>query len=217
MTKLTAGEVIIRIMKAEGVRHVFGLPGGDTLPLYDGIYKTDGIEHVLVRHEQSAANMAAAYAQLTGGPGVCIVTAGPGATNLVTGIAEAFIGSLPVVVFAARGGTRTSQKGASQEVSTEKISAHITKWSVRVDRADVIPEIARRAFTIARGGKPGPVYVDLPRDLLPQDVEFDDYYPTVARGAIAGDPDLVRSAAEALLTSKRPILIAGGGAVMSGA
>ena len=184
MTKLTAGEVIIRIMKAEGVRHVFGLPGGDTLPLYDGIYKTDGIEHVLVRHEQSAANMAAAYAQLTGGPGVCIVTAGPGATNLVTGIAEAFIGSLPVVVFAARGGTRTSQKGASQEVSTEKIFAPITKWSVRVDRADVIPEIARRAFTIARGGKPGPVYVDLPRDLLPQDVEFDDYYPTVARGAI---------------------------------
>ena len=217
MTKLTAGEVIIIIMKAEGVRHVFGLPGGDTLPLYDGIYKTDRIEHVLVRHEQSAANMAAAYAQLTGGPGVCIVTAGPGATNLVTGIAEAFIGSLPVVVFAARGGTRTSQKGASQEVSTEKIFAPITKWSVRVDRADVIPEIARRAFTIARGGKPGPVYVDLPRDLLPQDVEFDDYYPTVARGAIAGDPDLVRSAAEALLTSKRPILIAGGGAVMSGA
>lgn len=217
MTKLTAGEVIIRIMKAEGVRHVFGLPGGHILPLYDGIYKTDGIEHVLVRHEQSAANMAAAYAQLTGGPGVCIVTAGPGATNLVTGIAEAFIGSLPVVVFAARGATRTSQKGASQEVSTEKIFAPITKWSVRVDRADVIPEIARRAFTIARGGKPGPVYVDLPRDLLPQDVEFDDYYPTVARAAIAGDPDLVRSAAEALLTSKRPILIAGGGSVMSGA
>ena len=157
MTKLTAGEVIIRIVKAVGVRHVFGLPGGHILPLYDGIYKTDGIEHVLVRHEQSAANMAAAYAQLTGGPGVCIVTAGPGATNLVTGIAEAFIGSLPVVVFAARGGTRTSQKGASQEVSTEKIFAPITKWSVRVDRADVIPEIARRAFTIARGGKPSPV------------------------------------------------------------
>jgi acetolactate synthase-1/2/3 large subunit len=109
-------------MKAEGVRHVFGLPGGHILPLYDGIYKTDGIEHVLVRHEQSAANMAAAYAQLTGGPGVCIVTAGPGATNLVTGIAEAFIGSLPVVVFAARGGTRTSQKGASQEVSTRRFS-----------------------------------------------------------------------------------------------
>ena len=142
-------------MKAEGVRHVFGLPGGHILPLYDGIYKTEGIEHVLVRHEQSAANMAAAYAQLTGGPGVCIVTAGPGATNLVTGIAEAFVGSLPVVVFAARGATRTSQKGASQEVSTEKIFAPITKWSVRVDRTgydsrDRAPRIHDRAWRQAR-------------------------------------------------------------------
>ena len=217
MTKLPAGEAIIRIMKAEGVRHVFGLPGGHILPLYDGIYKTEGIEHILVRHEQSAANMAAAYAQLTGEPGICIVTAGPGATNLVTGIAEAFIGSLPIVVFAARGATNTSQKGASQEVATEKIFAPITKWSVRVDRADMIPEIARRAFTIARGGKPGPVYIDLPRDLLPQEVEFNDYRPVATRSAIGGDPALVQSAAEALLAAKRPILIAGGGAVMSGA
>jgi acetolactate synthase-1/2/3 large subunit len=217
MTKLPAGEAIIRIMKAEGVRHVFGLPGGHILPLYDGIYKTEGIEHILVRHEQSAANMAAAYAQLTGEPGVCIVTAGPGATNLVTGIAEAFIGSLPIVVFAARGATNTSQKGASQEVATEKIFAPITKWSIRVDRTDMIPEIVRRAFTIARGGKPGPVYIDLPRDLLPQEVEFNDYRPVAARPAIGGDPALVQSATEALLAAKRPILVAGGGAVMSGA
>ena len=217
MTKLPAGEAIIKIMKAEGVRHVFGLPGGHILPLYDGIYKTDGIEHILVRHEQSAANMAAAYAQLTGEPGVCIVTAGPGATNLVTGIAEAFIGSLPIVVFAARGATSTSQKGASQEIATDRIFAPITKWSIRVDRTDMIPDIARRAFTIARGGKPGPVYVDLPRDLLPQEVEFGDYLPAATRSAIAGDADLVRSATEALLAAKRPILVAGGGAVMSGA
>jgi acetolactate synthase I/II/III large subunit len=217
MTKLPAGEAIIRIMKAEGVRHVFGLPGGHILPLYDGIYKTEGIEHILVRHEQSAANMAAAYAQLTGEPGICIVTAGPGATNLVTGIAEAFIGSLPIVVFAARGATNTSQKGASQEVATEKIFAPITKWSIRVDRTDMIPEIVRRAFTIARGGKPGPVYIDLPRDLLPQEVEFNDYRPVATRSAIGGDPALVQSAAEALLAAKRPILVAGGGAVMSGA
>jgi acetolactate synthase-1/2/3 large subunit len=213
MTKLTAGEVIYN---HEGQAYgTFSVCRAVTPSLYV-LYKTDGIEHVLVRHEQSAANMAAAYAQLTGGPGVCIVTAGPGATNLVTGIAEAFIGSLPVVVFAARGGTRTSQK-SEPEVSTEKIFAPITKWSGSrrpsgCDSRDRAPRIHD-----ARGGKPGPVYVDLPRDLLPQDVEFDDYYPTVARGAIAGDPDLVRSAAEALLTSKRPILIAGGGAVMSGA
>jgi acetolactate synthase I/II/III large subunit len=217
MTKLPAGEAIIRIMKAEGVRHVFGLPGGHILPLYDGIYKTEGIEHILVRHEQSAASMAAAYAQMTGEPGVCVVTAGPGATNLVTGIAEAFVGSLPVVVFAGRGATSTSQKGASQEVATERIFAPITKWSIRVDRADMIPEITRRAFTIARGGKPGPVYVDLPRDLLPQEIDFEEYLPVATRSAIAGDPELVGSATEALLAAERPILIAGGGAVMSGA
>lgn len=217
MPKMTAGEAIIQIMKAEGVRHVFGLPGGHILPLYDAIYHTDGIDHVLVRHEQSAANMAAAYAQLTGEPGVCIVTAGPGATNLVTGIAEAYVGSLPIVVFAARGATNTSQKGASQEVATEKIFAPITKWSIRVDRTDMVPEIARRAFTIARSGKPGPVYVDLPRDLLPQEVAFDDYVPTARRQAIGGDPDLVAHAMDALLAASRPILIAGGGAVMSGA
>jgi len=215
--KLPAGEAIIKIMKAEGVRHVFGLPGGHILPLYDGIYKTEGVEHILVRHEQSAANMAAAYAQLTGEPGVCIVTAGPGATNLVSGIAEAFIGSLPIVVFAGRGATTTSQKGASQEIATDRIFEPITKWSIRIDRADMISDIARRAFTIARGGKPGPVYVDLPRDLLPQEVEFGEYTPAPTRSAIAGDPDLVRFATEALLSAERPILVAGGGAVMSGA
>ena len=217
MMKLPAGEAIIKIMKAEGVRHVFGLPGGHILPLYDGIYKTEGVEHILVRHEQSAANMAAAYAQLTGEPGVCIVTAGPGATNLVSGIAEAFIGSLPIVVFAGRGATTTSQKGASQEIATDRIFEPITKWSIRIDRADMISDIARRAFTIARGGKPGPVYVDLPRDLLPQEVEFGEYTPAPTRSAIAGDPDLVKFATEALLSAERPILVAGGGAVMSGA
>ena len=217
MMKLPAGEAIIKIIKAEGVRHVFGLPGGHILPLYDGIYKTEGVEHILVRHEQSAANMAAAYAQLTGEPGVCVVTAGPGATNLVSGIAEAFIGSLPIVVFAGRGATTTSQKGASQEIATDRIFEPITKWSIRIDRADMIPDIARRAFTIARGGKPGPVYVDLPRDLLPQEVEFGEYTPAPTRSAIAGDPDLVKFATEALLSAERPILVAGGGAVMSGA
>jgi acetolactate synthase-1/2/3 large subunit len=217
MPMMPAGEAIVQIMKAEGVRYVFGLPGGHILPVYDGIYKTPGIDHILVRHEQAAANMAAAYAQLTGEPGVCTVTAGPGATNLVTGIAEASVGSLPIVVFAARGATNTSQKGASQEVPTEKIFAPITKWSIRVDRADMIPEITRRAFTIARSGKPGPVYIDLPRDLLPQEVELGNYVPVPKRSAVAGDPDMVADATRALIKARRPILIAGGGAIMSGA
>lgn len=217
MKRMAAGEAIAKILKAEGVRYVFGLPGGHILPVYDGIYHTEGVNHILVRHEQSAANMAAAYAQLTGEPGVCTVTAGPGATNLVTGIAEAYIGSLPIVIFAARGATGTSQKGASQEIPTEKIFEPITKWSIRVDRADMIPEITRRAFAIARAGKPGPVYVDLPRDLLPQEVDFGDYVPVPRCPAIAGDPGIIKGATEALLKAERPILVAGGGSIMSGA
>ena len=155
MTKLTAGEAIIKIMKAEGVRHVFGLPGGHILPLYDGIYKTEGIEHVLVRHEQSAANMAAAYAQLTGGPGVCIVTAGPGATNLVTGIAEAFVGSLPVVVFAARGASKNLPEGGqSGSLNREDFRPHHQVVGSRrphgYDSRDRAPRIHDRAWRQAR-------------------------------------------------------------------
>jgi acetolactate synthase-1/2/3 large subunit len=214
---MAAGDAVVKILLAEGVRYVFGLPGGHILPVFDGMYRLGGPELILVRHEQGAANMAAAYAQLTGEPGVIAVTAGPGATNLATGLAEAFIGSLPIVVLAARGATTTAQKGASQEVSTEKMFEPITKWSIRVDRVDAIPDTVRRAFTIARSGKPGPVYVDLPRDLLPQELEFGDYVPVARQSRNAADPDAVGAATEALLAAKRPILIAGGGAVMSGA
>lgn len=217
MPKMTAGEAIVRIMMAEGVRYVFGLPGGHIIPVYDGIYRNEGIDHILVRHENAAAAMAAGYAQLTGEPGVVTVTAGPGATNIVTAVTEAFVGSLPMVIFAGRGSTTTWQRGASQEVPTDRMFAPITKWSIRVDRADQIVEITRRAFSIARGGKPGPVYVDLPRDLLSLEVEFADYVPVAKKQDIGGDPAQVRAAAAALLGAKRPILIAGGGALMSGA
>ena len=114
---------------------MFGLPGGHTLPIYDGLYHTEEIRHILVRHEQSAASMAAAYAMLTGEPGVCCATAGPGATNLITGIVEAYVGCLPVIVLAGRGVTRNALRGASQEIPQDKIFAPITKWSVRVDQA----------------------------------------------------------------------------------
>jgi acetolactate synthase-1/2/3 large subunit len=217
MAQMSAGRAIVEILKAEGVRAVFGMPGGHTLSIYDALYDTPQIRHVLARHEQVAASMAAGYAQLTGEPGVCCVTAGPGATNLVTGIAEAFIGALPIVILAGRAATTTTHRGASQEIAQDQVFRPITKWAVRVDRADSIVEILRQAFVVARSGKPGPVLVDLPRDLLSQLVEFDDYRPAGRPARVRPQREPVRRAAEALVAAKRPLLVAGGGVIASDA
>jgi acetolactate synthase I/II/III large subunit len=217
MAMISGGEAVVKILKAEGVRFVFGLPGGHTLPIYEGLYHTPEIRHILVRHEQSAASMAAAYAMLTGEPGVCCATAGPGATNLITGVTEAYIGSLPLIVLAGRGATRNALRGASQEIPQEKIFAPITKWSVRVDRPDMIMEIMGRAFTIARSGKPGPVLIDFPRDVIAQSVEFGHYRPVGRPPRPRGDMELISKAVKRLVSSSRPLIIAGGGTVASGA
>ena len=132
MDTVRAGRAVVDLLKAEGVRFVFGLPGGHVLGIYDALYDTREITHVLVRHEHTAASMAAGYAQLTGEPGVCLVTAGPGCTNLLTGIAEAYVGCLPIVIVAGRATTANAHRGAAQEVATDRIFAPITKWSVRV-------------------------------------------------------------------------------------
>ena len=208
---ITAGRSIVDVLAAEGVRQVFGLPGGHVLAIYDALYETPQIRHVLVRHEQTAASMAAAHAQLTGEPGVCLVTAGPGATNLLTGVAEAHVGCLPLLVLAGRGATATAQRGASQEVATEQIFAPVTKWSVRVDRPDLAADVLRRAFAIARSGRPGPVYVDLPRDVLDAEVERRPYLPVGPPARPAPEPAAVAAAADALAGARSPLLIAGGG------
>ena len=215
--EVSAGRAIVDVLKAEGVNAVFGIPGGHTLGIYDALYDTPEIRHILVRHEQVAGNMAAGYAQLTGQPGVCCVTAGPGATNLVSAIAEAFVGALPIVILAGRGATTTTHKGASQEVAQEQIFRPITKWSVRVDRVDLVVGALRQAFTIARSGKPGPVLIDLPRDILAQKVAFDGYRPVGKLLPPRGNPAQIEAAAAALRRAARPLVIAGGGAVAADA
>jgi acetolactate synthase-1/2/3 large subunit len=217
VSTISGGRVVVEVLKAEGVKFVFGLPGGHTLAIYDGLYNNPEIRHILVRHEQTAANMAAAYPMLTGEPGVCCATAGPGATNLATGIAEAFFGAVPVIFLTGRAPAQISLRGAAQEIPQEKVFAPITKWAVRVERADMIAEIMRQAFTIARSGKPGPVLIDFPVDTLMQPVEFAGYVPVGKPPAPRGNPGLVRMAVDEILNSKQPIIIAGGGAVMSGA
>ena len=214
---MNAGRAIVDVLEAEGVRFVFGLPGGHVLSIYDALYDTPEITHILVRHEQTAASMAAAYAQLTGEPGVCLVTAGPGCTNLVSGIAEAYVGSLPVVVVAGRGATANAHRGAAQEVATDRIFAPITKWSVRVDRADLIVDILGQAFTIARTGRPGPVLVEIPRDLADADIPPAAYLPVGPKPRLSADLNRIANAADALAAAEHPLIVAGGGTVASGA
>jgi len=211
----TAGQAIVDVLRAEGVRHVFGLPGGHVIGIYDALYSTPEITHVLVRHEQAAASMAAASAQLSGEPGVCLVTAGPGCTNLLTGIAEAYVGCLPIVILAGRGATATAHRGASQEVPTERIFAPVTKWAVRVDRADLIVDVLRQAFAVARGGRPGPVLVDIPRDILHTDLPAREYMPAPRAARPRASEDEVTAAADALARAERPLIVAGGGASAS--
>ena len=214
---MTAGRAIVEILKAEGVRALYGIPGGHVLPIYDGLYDTNAISHFLVRHEQAAASMAAAYAQLTGEAAVCLVTAGPGATNLVTNVAEAFVGALPMVILAGRGATATTFRGASQEVDTELIFRPITKWAERIDRADLIPDALHEAFAVARNGKPGPVYLDLPRDILTNEISFGPYVPAGPRAQPRGEPERITAAAELLGKARDPLIVAGGGTIASGA
>ena len=211
------GRAVVDILLAEGVRFVFGLPGGHVLGIYDALYETPEIRHILVRHEQAAAIMAAAYAQLTGDPGVCLVTAGPGCTNLLTGIAEAYVGSLPIVAIAGRGATFNAHRGAAQEVDTDRIFAPVTKWSVKVDRTEQIPEAIGEAFKIARSGRPGPVLVDIPRDLFDTDIAGAPYVAAGPPERPSADPAAIAAAVALLVEAERPLLIAGGGTVASGA
>jgi acetolactate synthase I/II/III large subunit len=215
--EINAGSAVVDVLRAEGVRFVFGLPGGHVLSVYDALYDSPEIRHILVRHEQTAASMAAAYAQLTGEPGVCLVTAGPGCTNLLSGIAEAYVGSLPIVIIAGRGATANVYRGAAQEVATDRIFAPVTKWSVRVDRADLIVDALHQAFATARSGKPGPVLVDVPRDLLDADVPRRPYLAVGPRSRPPGDANAVSAAADALIGAERPIIVAGGGAIAADA
>lgn len=213
--RLNAGHAVARALRAEGVAHVFGMPGGHVLPIYDGIGFVPELSTVLVRHEHHAAAMAAGYAQLTGEPGVVLVTAGPGVTNTVTAVAEAFVGSLPMVVLGGRGSRATSHRGASQEIPTDRIFEPVTKWSTRVERSDLLVETVGRGFAIARAGRPGPVLIDIPRDVLIEEVEFDGYTPSLDRQRVRPDAATVQRAAQALHGARHPVIVCGGGAAAS--
>ncbi len=217
--KKTGAEILIECLLKEGVDTVFGFPGGAVLPLYDVLY-TNPVRHILVRHEQGAVHMADGYARATGRPGVVIVTSGPGATNTVTGIATAYMDSIPLVVFTGQVPTALIGNDAFQEADIVGITRPCTKHNYLVKDVRDLARIVKEAFYIATTGRPGPVLVDVPKDVLAGSAEFS--YPEKAhlpsyQPTYNGHPGQIKKAVELILTSKRPVVYAGGGVILSNA
>jgi acetolactate synthase I/II/III large subunit len=218
MAKLKGAEIIMECLRKEGVEIIFGYPGGANLPMYDALKNYPDIKHVLVRHEQAAAHAADAYARVSGKTGVCWATSGPGATNLVTGIANAWMDSVPIVCITGQVVSWLLGRDGFQEADITGITIPITKHNVLVlDVEDIAPAIAE-AFHIASTGRPGPVLIDIPRDVqqatcefsYPEKVELAGYQPTVT-----GHPQQVKKAAQLIDEAERPLILAGHGVVTS--
>lgn len=207
-------------LKREGVEVVFGYPGGQVLPTFDALYGYEGFKFILTRHEQGAAHAADGYARVTGKPGVCIATSGPGATNLVTGIANAYMDSIPMVAITGQVPTLLIGNDAFQEADITGITRPITKHNYLVKNVKDLAGIIREAFYIATTGRPGPVLIDLPKDvqvaetefIWPEEVKIKSYNPN-----FVGHPGQIKRAAKLIMEAKRPILYVGGGIITSGA
>jgi len=220
--KRTGAQIVWEALLREGVEVVFGLPGGAILPVYDALAKEAyPIRHVLVRHEQGAAHMADGYARATGRVGVCMATSGPGATNLTTGLATAFMDSSPVVAITGQVSTALLGRDGFQEADITGVTLPITKHNYLVTRVDDLPTVLAEAFYIARTGRPGPVLVDICKDVQqnatefewPQEVNLPGYHPE----RHAADPAAVAQAADLINAAQRPLIVAGRGVMIAGA
>jgi acetolactate synthase I/II/III large subunit len=223
MVMLSGAEMVVQSLIEEGVQQIFGYPGGSVLDIYDALHaKTDQIKHVLVRHEQAATHMADGYARSTGKTGVVLVCSGPGATNTVTGIATAYMDSIPMIVISGNVPNNLIGNDAFQECDIVGVSRPIVKHSFLIRKAEDIAETIKKAFYIANTGRPGPVVIDLPKDVLnplikfayeyPESVHMRSYNPTTS-----GHKGQIKKGLKALLEAKKPVLYIGGGAVISGA
>ncbi len=218
--EITVAEALVQCLEKENVEVIFGYPGGAILPVYDALYHSSRIKHVLVRHEQGAVHAADGYARVTGKVGVCVVTSGPGATNLVTGIANAYMDSIPLVLFT--GQVPTSQIGTDsfQEVDITGITMPVTKHNHLLKDPQKLPMVIKNAFHIASTGRPGPVLIDIPKDVAqakiifkyPASVRLRGYKPTYK-----GHPSKIKEIAELIKKAKRPVIYAGGGILASNA
>jgi len=219
MSKINGAQMLMKCLKEEGVEVIFGFPGGKVIPIYDAIYDCD-IRHILVRHEQGAAHAADGYARATGKVGVCLATSGPGGTNLITGIANAYMDSIPMVAITGQVPTNVIGTDAFQEADITGITAPVTKHNYLIKDVRELPTVIKEAFYIASTGRPGPVLIDIPDDIsksmidenLKGEIILEGYKPTYK-----GNLKQVIQAAKRIHDSKKPVLFAGGGVISSGA
>ena len=217
--QLNGAEIVIECPKEQGVDTVFGYPGGAILNVYDELYKhRDEIRHILTSHEQGAAHAADGYARATGKVGVCLATSGPGATNLVTGIATAYMDSIPVVAITCNVGVPLLGKDSFQEIDIAGVTMPITKYSFIVKDVNQLADTIRKAFRIAKMGRPGPVLIDIPKDVTAKKAEYEKENPGVYNREFTHiDEKEVAAAAEMIQASEKPFIFVGGGAILSGA
>jgi len=220
--ELSGAEIVVQALIDEGVGYVFGYPGGAVLHIYDAVFRQDQVKHILVRHEQGAAHAADGYARATGKCGVCLVTSGPGATNAVTGIATAYMDSVPMVILTGQVPTPVIGSDAFQEVDTVGITRPCVKHNFLVQDVRKLAETIRKAFHIATSGRPGPVVVDIPKDTTDPNVKIPYEYPREIRmrsyhPASKGHPGQIKKAVMAMLAAKRPVIYTGGGVILNDA
>ncbi|MHB2210062.1 acetolactate synthase 3 large subunit [Methylobacterium sp. CM6257] len=216
---MTGAEMVIRAFQDQGVDTLFGYPGGAVLPIYDALFHQNAVKHILVRHEQGAVHAAEGYARSSGKVGCVLVTSGPGATNIVTGLTDAMLDSIPLVCITGQVPTHLIGTDAFQECDTVGITRHCTKHNYLVKSIDDLPRILHEAFYVAANGRPGPVVVDLPKDIQfasglyerPEIASHKTYRP-----AVKGDADRIRAAVELMATARRPVFYTGGGVINSG-
>jgi acetolactate synthase I/II/III large subunit len=217
MEKLRGADIFVRALADEGVKHLFGYPGGAVLHIYDALYNQTAVEHILVRHEQGATHAADGYARATGKTGVVLVTSGPGVTNAITGIATAYMDSIPMVVFSGQVPRAVIGNDAFQEVDAVGITRPCVKHNFLVKDVKKLASTIKKAFIIAKSGRPGPVLVDIPKDVTadiceykyPEEVEIRSYHPQ-----IQGHPGQIKRAVKLILSAKKPIIYSGGGVIL---
>ena len=214
--RYTGAQLIVRLLEQQGITTIAGIPGGAALPLYDALGQSDIIRHVLARHEQGAGFMAQGMARATGQTAVCLASSGPGATNLVTAIADAKLDSIPLVCITGQVSSSMIGTDAFQEVDTYGMSIPITKHNYLVHDISELPRVIPAAFRIAQSGRPGPVWIDIPKDVQTAEIELESLpLPGVADEPCPIDPQAIAQAAQMINSAVRPVLYLGGGIMSS--
>ncbi|WP_438764458.1 acetolactate synthase 3 large subunit [Kushneria sp. TE3] len=218
MELLSGADMIARFLKDEGVEYIYGYPGGAALHIYDALFRQDDVKHILVRHEQAATHMADGYARASGRPGVVLVTSGPGATNAVTGIATAYMDSIPMVVLCGQVASHLIGEDAFQETDIVGVTRPIVKHSFSIRHPSDIPTVLKKAFYIASSGRPGPVVVDIPKDMTAPTERYEYVYPRKVKlrsynPVSRGHTGQIRKAVDLMMSARRPVIFAGGGVI----